>query len=367
MGSNPAASAGVVVAGVALVASFLGWPGDPAVGGLPVGGVVNAAVAGVALAAFLLRRHGVLGRVPGAALAGVASLLVVGFAASRVVAATPDGGTTPALGAGVPVAVAAGALAVVAAAVDGQGLPRRRLVEQLSDALTAAFVGLVGFLVGSVFTAVVTVFAAGVGRAVLWTVSVVGFGVGLAAFVAAYLRVREYDVSYVDLAWPDARDLGYAVAGTVALLVAVVLVSALFRQLGLPTATSSIERTARSVADPDFLLVLVPLSWLVVGPGEELVFRNIVQKSLYESFSPWGAVVVASAIFALVHVPQYYSPNFVAMASTLAAVFLLALILGATYYLTENLLVPILIHGSFNAVQFLALYVRLATDVSVPL
>ena len=36
----------------------------------------------------------------------------------------------------------------------------------------------------------------------------------------------------------------------------------------------------------------------------------------------------------------------------LGVVFALALVLGATYELTDNLVVPALIHGAYNAVQF---------------
>ena len=117
--------------------------------------------------------------------------------------------------------------------------------------------------------------------------------------------------------------------------------------------------------NPIFLLALVPLSFLAIAPGEELVFRNIVQKYLYEAFSRRTAVLVASVAFAAVHFQQYASPNPVATLTTLCIVFSLSLVLGWTYYRTENLYVPIFVHGAFNAIQFAGLYVRLTGGPSV--
>jgi membrane protease YdiL (CAAX protease family) len=45
-------------------------------------------------------------------------------------------------------------------------------------------------------------------------------------------------------------------------------------------------------------------------------------------------------------------------------VTVLSLVLGWVYYRTENLLVPIFVHGAFNAIQFAGLYVRLTGGLS---
>jgi membrane protease YdiL (CAAX protease family) len=136
-------------------------------------------------------------------------------------------------------------------------------------------------------------------------------------------------------------------------------ISALFGWLGVESTTHSLIRAAQD--NPGILLALVPLSYLVVGPGEELLYRNVVQKSLSTEFSPPGAVVVASAIFAAVHLPAYADPSGSALAvlNTLAVVFVLSLILGALYERTENVAVSALVHGSFNAIAFLVTYVEI--------
>ncbi|MFC7197304.1 CPBP family intramembrane glutamic endopeptidase [Halosimplex aquaticum] len=48
-------------------------------------------------------------------------------------------------------------------------------------------------------------------------------------------------------------------------------------------------------------LLLIPLSFLVVGPGEELLYRGLVQGTLRETLHPARAIVLASALFASIH------------------------------------------------------------------
>lgn len=364
MSDGPAASVGVVFAGLALAAAFLPWTGAPmAVGGVGVGSPGGAAIAGVALFAFLLRRHGVLDRRAGATLAGASSLAILGYALYSLVASGIETGS-PSVGIGLPIAASAGALGIAAAVADRAALPAGRLRRMVGDVLMGAAVGVAGLAVGTAVALAGMVLVGGRDTVVTTGAATVGFGVGLALVAGGVLRFRGYGTGYVDIELPDRWDLLYAVGGTLALLGLGVAISVAFQQLGLPSARSTIEQQARET-DPTFLLVLVPMSWLVIGPGEELVFRNVVQKSLYENFSPAGAVVVTSAIFALVHVPQYYSPNPVATLNTLAVVFVLSLILGAAYARTRNLLVPILIHGTFNAIQFAGLYVSLTRDTAL--
>jgi len=137
-------------------------------------------------------------------------------------------------------------------------------------------------------------------------------------------------------------------------------ISAAFERLGVDAASHSVVRAAE--ANPEILLVLIPLSYLVIGPGEELLYRNVIQKSLYGSFSRRGAIVVASAIFAGAHIFAYSSPDSgpLATVATLLVIFALSLVLGTAYERTDNVLVPALIHGTFNAIAFAVTYAQLA-------
>lgn len=356
MAERPGASVGVVLAGVALAGLVLpwqtsGWPVPPA--------YVAAGTAAVALVVFLAGRHGLVGPTASAPVAGVAvaGLAGVGLAALVMAGKRPLDGNW-----GAVLALATGVLGIPAAVAHWYGIGRQRLVEQVAATLGAFGVGGLSLLVGTVVSLLPLLVLGDTSAILRVAVATPMFSVGLALVAAGYLAVRDLDLSYVDIEVPGLRDLAYAVAGTVVLLGAVVAVSLLFRALGVPAAQSAIEQQATE-GDPSFLLVLVPLSYLAIAPGEELVFRNVVQKYLGEHFSSWAAVVVASVVFAAVHFQQYADPNPVATLNTLVVILFLSLVLGFAYERTENLTVPILIHGSINAVQFAALYIRITGGV----
>jgi membrane protease YdiL (CAAX protease family) len=146
------------------------------------------------------------------------------------------------------------------------------------------------------------------------------------------------------------------VGGLFLLLLLLGVVTAVIQQLGLPSSDSQIQQQAGE--NPTRALYFVALACLVIAPAEELAYRNVVQKYLYEWFTKRSAVVLGAAVFAAVHFSQYQDANPLATLTTLVVIFLLSLLLGYVYYRTENLLVPILIHGAFNALQFLAVYLQ---------
>lgn len=90
--------------------------------------------------------------------------------------------------------------------------------------------------------------------------------------------------------------------------------------------------------------------------------RNVVQKRLYGTFSRRGAVVAASVVFTLTHLPAYATPGASALALgvTLARLCCVALVLGAVYERTDSVVASALVHGCFDAVQFGLLFYALA-------
>ena len=83
---------------------------------------------------------------------------------------------------------------------------------------------------------------------------------------------------------------------------------------------------------------------------EEVIYRGILYSAFQRSFGVVVAVLVVTALFALVHVPQYY-PSF----STIFLICLLSLILTLIRARTENLLPCIVLHTIFNGIQSLIL------------
>lgn len=172
-------------------------------------------------------------------------------------------------------------------------------------------------------------------------------GVGL-----LYLKVRNLSFNFVPFAIPNLRDIIVIIIGIVVLIGFLLVSSSVITYFGLETAQNQITKVGQQ--NPTVLLFLIPLSFLLVGPGEELIFRGLIQGTLRESFHPLRAIVLASALFASIHL---FSLSGDGKFVYIGLVFVLALILGATYEYTDNLVVPALIHGAYNAVQFASLYI----------
>lgn len=214
------------------------------------------------------------------------------------------------------------------------------------------------FLVGALLVSAIGVVLAAVGirlqsrPALMLGVSVVGLqGIAFGGTALAYLRLRGRGLSLLRARVPTLRDWGWIVGGFCLLLGLLVVVGRLFSALGIQSAQNQVVELG--AANPVIFLLMIPLSFLLVGPGEELLFRGLVQGTLAEALHPAWAVVLASAIFAVVH---YTSLAGSGKFAYLGVVFALALVLGASYELTDNLVVPALIHGAYNAAQFAVQY-----------
>lgn len=183
---------------------------------------------------------------------------------------------------------------------------------------------------------------------------------GAATVAGYYLLLTGRGRSFLDVSVPDRRDLGYAAGGLVTILGLAVGAELLMAALGLEGATHAIERRARS-GDASFLLVLVPATVVLGGPGEELLYRNVVQKLLAEVAPAGWAIAATSALFAVLHAPVLFggdtTPRVVV---SVALAFVLSLVLGVVYHRTRNLVVPALVHGCYNAVVFGLLYLQYA-------
>ncbi len=235
------------------------------------------------------------------------------------------------------------------------------LGEMVRAVLQSGALGFSGLLAISVWASILLVLAGGrVGTMVQSGLSIVSLGLGTGTVAVLFLAGRGLGRSYLDFKIPTRRDLGYTAAGIVAIFLVMFLLSFLLTQLGVQTASHSVEQQAKN-GNPAILLLFVPLSWLVIGPCEELLYRNIIQKSLYDSFSDYGAVVVASIVFALAHVLAYATGSTpLELAGTLLVIFFLSLVLGTVYLKTGNLTASALVHGTFDAILFAVMYLQFA-------
>ncbi len=186
---------------------------------------------------------------------------------------------------------------------------------------------------------------------------------GFALVGIAYLLATDRGLAFIDLRWPTLRELGYAVGGAVLAYVLVIVVSVLATVLDL--ATTEAQAAEIVGQDPTMVLIMLAIVFLFNAPAEEFLFRNVIQKRLYDAFSRMGAIVVTSVIFVVAHIPTYavtidgsVAPAGAILVPSLV-LFAGSVIFGYLYAETENLVVPTIAHALFNGIQFGLLYLVL--------
>lgn len=235
---------------------------------------------------------------------------------------------------------------------DVDGSPFGAVVAACLLAVTGLFTGFLVAIVGLVLVGEVVAIPQGSPERA--AILLVGQGIGLVGVGVVYLSSRDLPPSYLRLEWPSGRDVAWALAATLGLLATLAVVLVVVELLGLSASEHSTVQSAQD--NPQILLPLIPLSILVTGPAEELLFRGIIQTAFVERVGIQGGVVAASVIFALIHLPNYGGLDGLPMIGVL---FLVSLAFGFVYERTDNLFVPAMVHAAFNAVQFGLLYVGL--------
>jgi len=181
---------------------------------------------------------------------------------------------------------------------------------------------------------------------------------GLSFIVAslAYMQLRD-DRELFGVSVPSSRDWLWTGVGLVGIVAAYLLASGLITIISTVLSTlfgitvAAGENTIIAVieANPEVILYLIPVTVLVVAPGEELLFRGVVQGVLRRSLGVGPAIAGASLLFGGIHILSVGSGDawtYVLVATALGAV------LGLVYEYTENLVVPIVIHAIWNAALF---------------
>lgn len=240
--------------------------------------------------------------------------------------------------------------------MDRDGLVARG--RSLGVALGVAFAGI---LTAIVLTLLAGVLIRGLGLdlgvigSVLLTLALTA-GVAFGGVSVAYVRFRGFGRSFIGIRRPTPRDLAWVGAAYVLAILSVFGASVVVGLTGARPAPNQLSELG--IAEPALLLLLVPISLFLVGPGEELLFRGAVQGTLRRTFGPIGAVVIAAAIFASVHF-MALTGGVGPRLTTIAILFLPSLVFGAAYERTGNLVVPALVHGLYNSTLAVLLFVSL--------
>ncbi|QKY20300.1 CPBP family intramembrane metalloprotease [Halolamina sp. CBA1230] len=179
-------------------------------------------------------------------------------------------------------------------------------------------------------------------------------GVAFLGVGALYLRERGIPVRSIGVRLPSIKEFGIVIGALVLSFVYLIAVSQLLSATGTEAAENQVSSLA--MENPEIVLYLLPGSFLLIGPGEELLFRGVVQNRIREAFSPVPGVVIASVIFAAIHVGSLVATDPSAVLVSVGVLMGPSLILGGIYEYTRNLVVPIIVHGTYNALIFLSLY-----------
>ncbi|WP_416840336.1 CPBP family intramembrane glutamic endopeptidase [Haloferax sp. DFSO52] len=234
-----------------------------------------------------------------------------------------------------------------------------RLSDSVRSLVAALVLGGGGLLVGTVLVVITQLAALSAGieltpLSVIVTSLILLQGIAFGGVALGYVTFRGLDRDYFGLSLPSLRDLVAVVLGYVAALGAAFMGALVIQMVGVEAGSNQVSEIAAQ--DPEVLLLLIPASFLLIGPGEELLFRGVVQNRIRESFGPVPGIILASAIFAAIHYVAL-TGGASARLVTIGILFFPSLVFGTTYELTDNLVVPALIHGAYNATLFTIAYI----------
>lgn len=350
--SESRATVGVLLTGIALIATVLAWPDELFASAIGVLVPAMAALAGLTFLAFSGRRHGYLATRWMLSLTAIGGIGLAGTGGLAFMYAAPNSIQRIAIG----VAALLGLAATGLGAAEYRDLPREAVGTGSRYILYAVALGFGGLVLAGVLGGLPG-FLAGMDTVMAFGLGQLGMGIGFVLATIGFFVLTGRGVRYLDIVRPDRRDLAYMLGGTVGIVVAALVVQTLLLELGVEFAEHS---TVQQLAEDEgvaLLVLAIVFAFVTNGFGEELLYRNGVQKYLTEWFTPAVAILVSSVIFAAIHVPAYADADPIATAASLLVVFVLSIVLGVAYYRTDNVLVPVVIHGSYNALLWVLVYV----------
>jgi membrane protease YdiL (CAAX protease family) len=186
--------------------------------------------------------------------------------------------------------------------------------------------------------------------------------IGFPLFYFTYVREMTWQEvrDYLGLRLPSLLEAALVLGGLIAVFALVAGMGYLVQLLGLQPASNSAGEAAQE--SPGLVPLLIVGSLLVIGPSEEVLFRGTVQNRLRESLSAPVAILLAAVLFASIHVTAL-TGGLGARATTIVVLLVPSLVFGTVYEYTENLVVPILIHGIWNSLLFSLIWVATQSDV----
>ena len=102
---------------------------------------------------------------------------------------------------------------------------------------------------------------------------------------------------------------------------------------------------------PDFIPATLISMVVFVGITEEAVFRGFLLNALLKRTKLWSAVMISAALFALIHYPGYISQGLdfaTIFVNSITLLIPLSMFFAFSFIKTRNIIVPIILHMTWN-------------------
>jgi hypothetical protein len=152
---------------------------------------------------------------------------------------------------------------------------------------------------------------------------------------------------------PSARTIGIALIGAVAMVVLTNGLASLLQTALHVKVSEQAVTLFLSMKTPAAKALFALLGIVVAAVAEEMAFRVLIFNAIRKYGRFWIAAIASSILFGLVHAQPGVSlfQNLILMLPLAVG----GVILCAVYAKTENAYAPMITHGLFNAVSFVAL------------
>lgn len=190
------------------------------------------------------------------------------------------------------------------------------------------------------------------GGTVLLAVAVLSQIAGIGA-VLLLLRLRRVPLRHVTgRVRPVLRTVGVGAGiGVLTVIATTVVVTVLVTLSGSEDAPDQV--LTRDIAEGGATLVLAAVAAVVIAPLiEELLFRGLLHRGLRARMRVVPATAISSLAFALIHVEVLFSQPVALVGLTIAGA-----VMAVAYERTGGLLMPVVIHATYNAVTIVAVVV----------
>lgn len=183
-------------------------------------------------------------------------------------------------------------------------------------------------------------------------------GIGTLIFIYFISNSNRFNINYFNLIHtqkiPLKRMFVWIIISIVGLLAFNMILSMIFTLADLEMAENVIFQIAEE--NPIYILYLIPIMLLAVGPVEEFIFRGVLQGVLRDAYGINISLFVTSLIFGLIHIPAaggLHAPALLYVITT----FVLGLLLGYIYEEQKSIIIPIVAHGVYNSILLVGYYV----------